>query len=202
MASSKLQIWNLALSHLNIGKEVQGENESSQEAAACRRFYDFALSATLRDFEWPFATAFVTLALVAEHPTSEWIYAYRYPSDCVKFRRILSGTRNDTAQSKISYRIARDTQGRMIYTDRAEAEAEYTLLETDTSRYSDDFVIALSLRLASYICPRLTAGDPFKLRQTTLQLYAFEINTAQANAASEERQEQEPESELLRSREE
>src|SRR5665648_440114 len=95
--SSATEICNMALGHLASGKEIANlETERSAEAIACRRFFDSARDAVLRDFSWPFATKIKALSLIEEDPNSEWAYSYRYPTDCLNFRRILSGTRTDT----------------------------------------------------------------------------------------------------------
>ena len=91
-----MDIWNTALSHLGISKEVASVDESSAEAKACRRFYDTTIKAVLKDYSWPFASKIATLNLITANPNDEWAYSYRYPSDCLFFRRILSGNRNDT----------------------------------------------------------------------------------------------------------
>lgn len=199
--STQVEICNLALSHVGVGKEIATfDTEKSQEAQACRRFYDPARLAALRDFAWPFATKFVTLGLIKSSPTTEWAYSYQYPSDCLKFRRILSLIRNDTRQSRIPFRFVYGQSGQEIYTDQDSAQAEYTVDVNDTSRFPPDFVIALSYRLAAMIAPRVTGGDPFKLGPQALQLYALEISKASANAANEEQEEESPDSEFVRAR--
>lgn len=201
MASST-EICNLALSHLGVGKEIAAlETERSQEASACRRFFDLARDEALRDFAWPFATKIIALGLVEEEPNDEWNYAYRYPTDCLNLRRILSGTRNDTRQTRVPHRIARDDSGRLIYTDTENAEAEYTILVDDPEQYPPDFTMALSLLIASYIAPRVTGGDPFKMGDRALRLYALSIEKARANSINEEQTEEHPESEFIRGRE-
>lgn len=204
MAASDTEICNLAISHLGIAKEIANlETDPSAEAAACRRFYETARDQTLRDFIWPFATKFVALGLVATNPPEidqEWTYSYRLPSDCLKFRRIISGIKPDTRQSRIPYQLAQDTQGLLVYSNQPNAEAEYTKRETDVSRFPADFVQALSLRLAAYAAPRLTGGDPFKLAGRALQLYEWEITRARASAANEQQEPEEPDSEFIRAR--
>jgi hypothetical protein len=200
MASSTV-IANLALSHLGIGVEISNlDTERSQEALACRRFYDIARQSTLRDFPWPFATKFVSPTLIEEDPTDEWGFSYRYPADCLKIRRILSGLRNDNRQSRAPYKVAQDDNGKLFYCDIEDAEIEYTVDEDNEDIFDSDFTMALSLRLAAYIAPRLTAGDPFKLGERAMQLYLFELNTARANSLNEEQVEQDPESEYIRVR--
>jgi hypothetical protein len=200
MASST-EIANLALSHLGVGSEISDlDMERSQEALACRRFYSTARNATLRDFPWPFATKIAALGLIEEDPNDEWGYSYQYPSDCLDAIRILSGIRNDNRQSRVPYKLANGDSGQVIFTDQEDAELEYTKLETDTSRYPPDFVLALSLRLAAYIAPRLTGGDPFKVGTRAFQMYEAELNRAKASGTEENQAEEDPESELIRAR--
>lgn len=199
---SEIAICNMALSHLGVGKEIANlETETSQEAAACRRFFSVARDNTLRDYPWPFTTKIQALALIETDPNDEWNYSYRYPSDCLRLRRVLSGIRNDNRQTRVPYKIAQDAAGQLIYTDTENAEVEYTIRETDPSRYPSDFVMAFSLRLASYIAPRLTKGDPFKLGDRALQLHQYEVQKAMASAHVEEQQEELPDSEFIRERE-
>lgn len=199
--TSTTQIANLALSHLGVAKTIGNlDTESSSEASVCRTFYENTRDLVLRDFEWPFATRTVSLGLVEEDPTSEWAYSYRYPSGIVKFRKILSGTRNETNDTRVPYRVASDDTGLLIYTDKSSAEGEYTKLVTDVSLYPPDFVMALSLRLAFYIAPRISRGDPFKMQEKVLNNFFIEISRSSATAVNEEQEEKEPDSEFIRSR--
>ena len=200
---SDTEIGNLALSHIGVSTEIQNlETDQSEEASALRRFYTPALEELERDFAWPFTTVLgAALGLVAEDPNDEWAYSYRYPSDCKMFRKILSGTRNDTRQSRVPYRIGRDTTGLLIFADKEDAECEYAIYEDDPQRFPPDFVMAFSLLLAAYIAPRLTAGDPFKLGERAYKLYLMSKPKAQGNALNEEQPEEEPSSEFIRARE-
>lgn len=184
--SSKMDIWNTALSHLGISKEVASVDESSAEAKACRRFYDTTIKAVLKDYSWPFASKIATLNLITANPNDEWAYSYRYPSDCLFFRRILSGNRNDTELTKIVYAISQDASGLVIYTDAVTAQGEYTVNITDESYFASDFVLAVSYRLAYYMAARLTAGDPFKLGPAAMQNYMIELSRAKANSFNED----------------
>lgn len=199
--ASETGICNLALAHLGISKAIADLTERSKEANLCNQFYESTRDLVLRDFAWPFATKFVTLALVEEDPTDEWSFSYRYPVDCLKFRRILSGLRNDNRQSRVPIKIGQDDAGQLIYCDIEDAEAEYTIQVEDAGKFPPDFVMALSLRLASYIAPALTGGDPFKLGERAYRAYRMEIAAAQGNAGNEEQNEEHPEAEMIRARE-
>lgn len=199
--ASKTEICNLSLSHIGVGKEIADlDTEDSQEANACRRFYDIARDTVFRDYPWPFTTKMAMLGLVEENPTVEWRYSYSYPPDCLRARRILSGVRNDNRQSRVPYRIVKGDSGLLIYTDERDACLEYSAREEDVLRYPPDFINALSLRLAAYIAPRLTRGDQTGLGQRALELYLFEMARARASAHIEEQAEELPDSEFIRFR--
>lgn len=199
--ASKTDIANLALSHLGHGQDVSDlDLDTSAEARACRAFYDLCLEATLSDFSWPFATKITDLALIGEDPNDEWGYSYRYPLDCLRIRRLLSGINPDTRQSRVPFQLIADDSSGLIYTDEENAQAEYTVLVTNVTFMPSDFKLALSYRLAHYIAPRVSAGDPFKVGQMALSKYVMEIEKARANAANEEQAKELPESEFVRVR--
>lgn len=200
MASST-EICNLALSHLGIAKPIANlTTEQSQEATACRVFFDITRDAVLKDYPWPFCTRVESLALVETDPNDEWKFSYRYPSNCLTVRKILSGIRNETSSERTPYKIASDSQGLLIFCDTEEAQMEYTIRLTDSNLYSSDFIFAFSFRLASYLAPRLTAGDPFKLADRMLKMYLAEMSKATANAFNEEQRDSNPDPELIQER--
>lgn len=195
-----VEICNLSLSHLGVGKEIATLTEDSQEARACNRFFPIAVQTVLRDFPYPFANKFAAAQLVQEDPNEEWGFSYRYPSDCLKLIRILSGVRNDNRQTRTPYKIGHDSAGRLIYTDKRDAQLEYIENITDTSKFPPDASMALSFRLAAYVAPRLTAGDPFKMGERALRFYLGEVAMARANAVNEQQDEELPDSEFIRAR--
>ncbi len=199
--SSQTEISNMALSHLGVGYEIQNlETEQSQEANVCRRYFDIALQTTLTDFPWPFANKMTALALIEEDPNDEWGYSYRYPIDCAHALRILSGFRNDTLESKVPYKISKDSAGKIIYSDIENAELEYTSLVEDPQFYPADFTLALSFKIAFLIAPRITAGDPFGMRAEAGRQYDIAVSNAKRNASNEEQSDLLPDSSLIKGR--
>jgi len=198
---SKVGIVNIALGHIGVGRAISNlETESSQEAITARLFYDLALETVLRDSPWPFAAKIAVLSLIEEEPNTEWAFSYRYPTDCIMFRRVLSGLRNDSRQSRAPYKLAQDDSGTIIFTDEEDAQAEYTIRADNPQFFPPDFTLAFSYLLASLMAPKLTGGDPFKLGVRALQLYQYEIFRAKAAAGNESQPEEEPESEFVRAR--
>ena len=207
--STPTEISNLALANLGISKVIANlDTERSNESVTCRQFYETVRDAVLRDFAWPFASKQAPLGLVTDFtgvvsiPPPEWTYNYAYPSDCIRFGRILSGDRNDTRQSRVPVKFFYGASGRLIACDMINAVAEYTMKVTDSSRFTPDFVIALSFRLSSYIAPRLTGGDPFKMGPNALKMYQMELTQARASAVNEDQPEEDPQAEGIRARDE
>ena len=87
-----------------------------------------------------------------------------------------------------------------IYCDKENAEIEYTVNINDPAFFTAEFILALSFRLASYIAPRLTGGDPFKMKSEMISQYEIEIARAKKQALNEENKEKQPESEFIRTR--
>lgn len=200
--ASTTEICNLALSHIGVGKEISNiDTDKGQEASTCRRFFETCRDATLGDFAWPFANTRAALGLIAEQPNDEWAFSYAYPSDCVRPLRIISGIRNDTRQSRVPYKQVYSSATRLIYTDEEDAFLEYTARVDDPVLYPADFTLALSFRLAVYIAPRLTGGDPFKMGERAMRMYLDQISMAKASALNENQVEEDPQSEFIRARE-
>lgn len=199
--ASAVEIANLALSHLGTGKEISSFTENSSEANACRRYYETALEQTLRGTNWPFATRYQTLNLIEENPNEEWLYSYRYPVDCLQAVRIVSGNKNESRQDRIPYKVLSQPEGLVLFTDQVNAILEYTVNITDVNLFPSDFKMALSFRLAHYIAPRVTKGDPFGMGKRAMDNFFAEISMAQANAYNEEQPTDLPFSEFTRTRE-
>lgn len=199
--STETDISNMALAHLKIAKRIGNlRSESSNEAIACRTFYDTARDEVLRDFDWPFATKIAPLALVTAQPTPEWGYAYRYPVGCINFRKIQSGCRVLTNDNLLPWRIAADDTGLLIFTDQPNAVGEWTYQVTNTQVWPPDFVMTYSLKLSTYIAPSLTGSDPYKLGDKAEDRYQKELIKASANARNERQMDPEADADAIRAR--
>lgn len=200
--SSTTEIANMAISLLGVGKSIANlDTENSAEARACRIFFENVRDSVLSDYPWGFCTKYATLALVETSPNIEWGFSYRYPSDALQMRRILSGIRNDNQDSRVPYRIAQDSSGLLLFTDQPNAQIEYTVLVEAVEFYPAKFVAALAYRLAASVASRLTTGDPYKREVRCLQFYGQMLSEAQAGDFDEAQPERPPESEFIRGRE-
>ena len=202
MPASKTQIVNLALQRIGVSKQVANvDTENSKEAMNAKTAYDDERDYVLRDFPWPFATKYVAPGLVAGSSTVaanlDWNYSYRYPSDAVYVRRILSALgRNDPDPPP--FKVGRDDQGRLIYTNQAEAQIEYTMRVTNPEEFDPLFVSAFAWRLGWVLAPSLSRVE--KIADHCLKMYAIELSKAQAGAGNEQQQEKQIEAEWIRGR--
>lgn len=201
-AVAEIDIWNQSLRAVGNSTEVQSIDENTAEANACRRFYGQARDEVLEEFPWPFAKVTLALALVEINPTTEWAFAYRYPQDCLTLRRILgtNGYQPMTTEQRIPYLIGTDDEGQLIYTNRCDAVMEYTKQVTNTTTYAPSLVKAIALKLAEYIAPSVTGGDPYKLGLQAGAKYPQALAAAQANAVNEEQALPQPPSEFIQVR--
>lgn len=199
MASST-EIANMATSHLSISKNIGNLDTSiGPEAEACRRFFDIAANTIQRQVPMAFSTKRALLGLIREDPDDEYQFEYTYPADCQVAGRIVSGFITDNRQTQHQYKIMHGTSSRVIWTNVQDAELEYQLIITDESRYVADVVLAISYKLAELIAPRITGGDPFGLGNKAKANYDEAISIAKANSLNEQQEEEDPQSEFVRS---
>lgn len=200
--ASKTQICNVTLSRIGVTKLIVNiETDRSKEGIALRLVFDDEVQYVLRDFPWPFATSYKQLNLVAGSQASpvsnDWIFAYRYPSDCLFARRLV--TINGRADvNPPPFRVGRDTQGKLIYTNEADAELEYTVSVTETAEFDAMFRSALSWRLGKSIAP--SSSRIKGIVDTCEEQYQIELSSAQRAALNEQQQEVPPESTLISDR--
>jgi hypothetical protein len=195
-------ICNMALGRIGVGARIEAlSTDTTPEAVQCRSFYDISYASTLREFSWPFANKIVTMTLVQTSPDNEWGYSYRYPSDCLKIKRLMSGFRNDSRDTRVPFTIRSDDDGRLIFTDQVDAEIEYTFDFNDNARLPADFVSALAWRIAYEVAPSLGGPAGQKWRSDAAMGFAIEMTNARNNALDEVQVEEEPDSEFIRARE-
>lgn len=201
--TSKTQITNLGLMRIGVSQSVANvDSENSREALSARLIFDDEVKYVLRDFPWPFATTYVALGLVDGAPedpaNGDWLYAYRYPSDCHFARRLVTEAGRNNA-SPPPFRIGRDSQGKLIYTNEADAVLEYTAQIDDPEEFDSLFVSMLAWRMAGSMAPSLSRIKD--MAKTAMEMYEIDKSKAQSRALNEGQQEQPAESEFIRSRE-
>jgi len=86
--SSEITICNLALSHIRVGS-INALTEASIQAQQCKLLYPILRDSVLENAPWQFATRIVSLAELTDVEVFNFAYAYQYPSDCLKIKRLI-----------------------------------------------------------------------------------------------------------------
>lgn len=199
--TSTTEIANNALRHLAVATEISNlDTDQSKQAKACRAFYDKARRKLLRVHEWRFCKSIEGLVLIEESPNSQYDYSYQYPSDCLFLRRISNDSRIETEDTKIPFEPAMSAGAKVVWTDKEDAEAEYTVDVANPNLYHDDFILALGALLAVMIAPSLTGGDAFKLGERAAKIYTAFLAEAIAADMNEALSDEPPLSSIERAR--
>jgi hypothetical protein len=205
--STRLQITNQALAKLGHTRFITDLDEATAEGYTAAELWDAALRTSLRHWDWPFATKYAGGAdavdgymnLIdgsASDPTvaDEWVFAYRYPIDCLHARRIVKegGAGRGFDPEPIPFRVGRTWNGvndvPLIYCNVEDAVLEYTaLVECSEDFFDALFEDALSWRLAGMLAPGLTRTA--KTATECMQLFMAVLDMAKAVAAQEAQQE-------------
>lgn len=177
---STVDICNLALMHIGTGTSIASLSEQSTEARICARSYETAKDSVLRDYNWNFATKFISLADIGTPPEG-WAYRYQYPSDCIKAVALYQGQVTTTTEgnNKLnSFRVITQDglNSKAIICNLSPATLEYIARVENPEIFDALFTEALSMRLASLIAFTLTGKT--RLRNDALKLYQNILSTA------------------------
>lgn len=198
--ASEVEIANLALAHLGDSATVSSFSppEGSAQAEKCARFYPLARDVMQEDFTWNFCVRRKMLALVASWSSGKWAYAYAAPSEMIN---AISLSHPDASSDQVDVLGGRpgapfqiegtDTGQLVILTNLPGAELRYTVKVRDSTKFSAQFVEALSWRLASMLAGPILKGEAgMKMTQSCLQI-AMSLGSAaavkNANSSQEER---------------
>lgn len=204
MAWTRTDIANKAAGYLGVGKQISEiDTDTTEEAKSIRAVFDMAMESVLSELDWGFARTRAELSLVSdenEDHNGDWKYAYRYPSGCLLFKRVVAsdlGDRNPSEESEIPWGVETDDSGRLIVADEADAQGEY-IYAPEEGLLPAKFVLCVSLKIAMLAGPRLErdaqSGSQF------LNLYEQTLSEAKAVAANEGGYELRPDTPSLRAR--
>jgi len=209
--ATKLEICNLALSHIRAGRvtQTQLDNDSSREALACNTHYDTSLKFVQKTNPFGFNQTIKQLALTDPAvDVFNWAYAYDYPTDCIYIERLILPFEANTAdatstlvyadrnrlynlypqdlRAKVEHEVLNIDGARVIVANISELYAKYRILVTDDTLYTADFDEVISWYLAAKIAIPIVGGKLGQaLRNDALNMYQSLVNTTVANAIEE-----------------
>ena len=167
MNSKEIEICNLALAHIGDKASVTSLNPSdgSHQADLCARYYPLARDLCLERHRWDFTIKQSALVALSTSGRTDFEYAYELPSN---FAGVISIIAKDSLDDQISAGIKipqpfvielNDDYDRIIYCNIQDAVIRYQAKVTDSSKFSQMFVYAVSWQLASMLAGALIKGD-------------------------------------------
>lgn len=200
MATSEVEIANMALGRIGGAQQIADFEEHSAEAAACKLWYPLCRDRVLEDMDWPFARVRVGLGEDADNdPPAEWGYQYVYPSGAMAIRSLSFGGQVPQTGQRVPFEVvARGTTGRAILANISPATAVYTAKITTVALYPPSFASAVAWLMATELAMVIPKSGT--VRDASMRYYLMELNAARANALNENQDLPEPESEFIQVR--
>ena len=167
MTSQEIDICNLALAHIGDKASITSLNppDGSHQADLCARYYPMARDLCLERHRWDFTIKQSALVAVTSSGREDWKYAYELPSN---FAGVIAVIPKDSLDDQIRestkipqpYAIELNNDyKRLIYCNLEDAVIRYQAKVTDSSKFSQMFVYAVSWQLASMLAGALIKGD-------------------------------------------
>jgi len=181
MASSKVDIVNMALTvHLGA-RSIASFNDPGKEALLARTGYDDTRDEVLRAHPWNCATKRASLVLDGTPPEWGFDNAFQQPADCLRIMEVFGETGSSGA-----YREGYDWQienGRIVTDLTAPLQIRYIFRNEAVTTYDAEFVKALGYKLASeWVEPLIKAAN---LKVTMLDFYKQVLASARATDGQE-----------------
>lgn len=155
--ATKLGIWRAALMQIGAN-DIASTTDNSVETRACSVLYPAALQSVLSDADWGFARKVATLALLEDTYTG-WDYAYKYPADCLRMRRIVEtdgtsagGNYNGSELNHWDVLLSDDGYSHVIVCNVSPCTARYTKNIDNEALFDPSFTDALIMNLSYRLC--------------------------------------------------
>lgn len=188
---NKAKIMNLALQALLLNKQIIDPNsDKSNEAKVLNETYDLAFKTALFDMDLDSTASEEVLELVHDfttdapptnnQPSPRWSYAYKYPTKCAFFRRIVSCNVNDDKSTHIPKRVMIYQGKKVIYTNEQNAIGEFIPLDFPLQTLSAPAGLTMALRLAYMSAPLIVGKGAKSLMSEIGARYASSKAEAQA----------------------
>ena len=158
----KLEVYNLALSHLGMGK-ISSLTGADPSTIACNMYYEPCLNDMFREHEWCFARVQQAMTDYTGDVPLGHTYAYDYPTlnAATVWTVFNEGCADDKHSQDFSSFYVPEENKRIIVTELEDAVMEYTYLVSEISIWDAKFKMALTYRLAASMAKVIT-GDPDK----------------------------------------
>lgn len=182
----KTKIFNLALAALFLQKRVSNaDTDTSTEVLTLQTLWETAYFTSLQEMDLDSTSQTKLLELVVNKPNEFWKFAYRYPSDSLLIRRIVSRRVTDDQESKIDLRIEIFNNQKLIMTDEEFAKVEYISKDIGIEFLTAEAAYAVAMRLAKLAVPIIVGTDSAKVLKSVDEMYVKAVVDAQRKDISE-----------------
>jgi hypothetical protein len=182
----KTKIFNLALAALFLQKRISNaDTDQSTETQTLQTFWDTAYWSALQELDLDSTSSRKPLELVKDNPNTFWRYAYKYPSDCIFLRRIVSTNLTDDQESKIDLRVELFENQKCIMTNEQFAEVEYISKDVPLSTITAEAALFISLKLAKLSVPLIVGTNSAAVMKSIDESYVKAILDAQRKDSNE-----------------
>lgn len=201
--TSVVGICNQALSHIRAGG-INSLNESSLQAQQCKLKYPLLRDMLLSQNDWSFAKKVRPLSLTTED-VFDWVYAYNYPSDCLKINRLILDYEEFTStegayrtrhveelyrpdtKHQVPHKILTAGGNKIIAANQPDLRIDYTFRQEDPTEFSIEFTLALAYFLAADLATAIVGGDAGRsMKADYFSLYQNTLANAIANDRNED----------------
>lgn len=183
---TKAKIYNLALSALLLAEEVdEVSTNTTNEVRILNTHWDIAFESSLQDLDLDSLATPITLELLAALTNQPWQYAYKYPSNCVFLRRIVSLQVTDNRSTHIAKRTGLYLGQKAIFTDEFEAVGDCIPKNVPFEALSPMAALTIAYSLAHLSAPLIVGKGSRKLRETIKADYLLAKGEAQETDSNE-----------------
>lgn len=188
---TKAKIMNLALQALLLSRQIIDPNsDKSNEAKVLNEAFDVAFKSALVDMDLDSTSSQSVLELIHDftkdappangQPGPQWNYAYKYPQNCVFFRKVVSCNVIDDKSTHIPKRILIWNAKKVIMTNEANALGEFIATDFPLQTLSAQGGLTIALRLAYMAAPLIVGKGAKQLMNEIGNRYLASKAEAQA----------------------
>lgn len=160
--TTNIDLTNRALAEIGTRSQITSMTDGSQEALYANLLYNGLRDFLLREGDYEFAsTPIVPTALAT--PLVPWVYAYQYPTDCVRVKQLVPVGYNPLDPTPLESNVLNNAANRAIVTKAQVAFLIYTsnaVIETFWDpMFTESFVRMLASALAFALENRIEASN-------------------------------------------
>jgi hypothetical protein len=183
---TKTKIFNLALNMMLLQREItNADTDQTKESKVLRTVWEPALFSALQEMDLDRTMVTAELELLLNDPNDLWKYAYKYPSNCARLRRIVSEYKKDDESTKIPLATGSIPPNVVIFTNEYQASVEYIPSDIPLSSLNAHAGLAIAARLAWLSAPLIIGKESKSIRKSCADDFTLFVLEAQELDKSE-----------------